>query len=678
MPRYPSAHRLDLVEDVHGHQIADPYRWLEDALSPATREWTQAQAVLARSALDALPGRERLHARLSALAGSGSTSAPVWRAGRAFWTCRAPGEEHPVLWWRDAEGVGHRLVDPIVVDPSGLTTLDDWWPSNEGDRVAYQLSVGGSEESELRTIEVDTGQLIDGPITRTRYSSVAWVPGGSAFYYVRRLPPAAVPLGEEEFHRRVWRHQVGESTGQDELVWGEGLAATNYYSCSLSEEGRWLVVSASAGTAPRDDVWLFDLVAGGAPAPVQVGVDARCQASVRQGRLWLLTDRAAPRGRLCVADPSEPQTWTVVLPEDPEAVLTDVAHVDTGFVALRVRHALAELSHHAPSGHLVSAIALPGPGTVLGVTSEPEGGSNVWFGWTDPATPARAHRWHATSGRVSVWQDAPGRPALGTAVSRQCSFTSAEGTTVRALVLSPTGEPDRPRPTVLYGYGGFGISLTPSWSSSALAWVEAGGVWVEANLRGGGEEGEDWHRAGMRDQKQNVFDDFSACADALVGQGWTTPAQLGIYGGSNGGLLVGAAMTQRPGAYAAVVCSAPLLDMVRYELFGLGRTWNDEYGTAAAPSELTWLVSYSPYHAVREACDYPAVLFTVFDGDTRVDVMHARKMCAALQSATTSEDPVLFRLEADVGHGARAVSRSLALQTDVLAFLAEHTGLVLP
>ena len=248
------------------------------------------------------------------------------------------------------------------------------------------------------------------------------------------------------------------------------------------------------------------------------------------------------------------------------------------------------------------------------------------------------------------------------------------------LVISAAAAPDRPRPAVLYGYGGFGISLTPAYSPTILAWVEAGGVYAIAGLRGGSEEGEEWHRAGMLGQRQNVFDDFHAAAEKLIADGWTTREQLGIYGGSNGGLLVGAALTQRPDLYAAVVCSAPLLDMVRYEQFGLGETWNSEYGTATDPEQLGWLLSYSPYHHVVPGTGYPSVLFTVFDNDTRVDPLHARKMCAALQYATSgslTERPVLLRREADVGHSSRAVSRSVALSADLLAFLAAHTGLPL-
>jgi prolyl oligopeptidase len=259
--------------------------------------------------------------------------------------------------------------------------------------------------------------------------------------------------------------------------------------------------------------------------------------------------------------------------------------------------------------------------------------------------------------------------------TEQVVYRSKDGTDVRMLVISPVGESPGPRPTILYGYGGFGLSMTPGYSASVLAWVEAGGVYAIANLRGGGEEGEDWHRAGMLANKQNVFDDFHAAAKHLIATGVTTPQQLGISGGSNGGLLVGAALTQRPELYAAVVCSAPLLDMIRYEQFGLGATWNVEYGSADDPEQFGWLWGYSPYHHVRESVAYPATLFTVFQSDTRVHPLHAWKMCAALQHASTADRPVLLRNETEVGHGARSVSRSVDLSADTLTFLARHTGL---
>jgi prolyl oligopeptidase len=345
---------------------------------------------------------------------------------------------------------------------------------------------------------------------------------------------------------------------------------------------------------------------------------------------------------------------------------------------------MGEITTHAVrTGERTGTVPLPGLGSVTGMAERPEGGHEAWFGYTDHVTPASVFRFDAQSGETSQWATAPGTVEVPEVHARQVEFTSADSTVVRMLVLSPAKEPDRPRPTVLYGYGGFSIPMTPGYSAGLLAWVEAGGVYAIAQLRGGSEEGEQWHRDGMRDKKQNVFDDFHAAAEKLIAAGLTTREQLSISGGSNGGLLVGAAITQRPDLYAAAVCSAPLLDMVRYEQFGLGETWNDEYGTAQDPAELGWLLSYSPYHHVREGVSYPAVLFTIFESDTRVDTLHARKMCAALQHATAAPAgepggrgrPVLLRRETDVGHSARSVSRAVGLSAETLSFAAWHTGL---
>jgi prolyl oligopeptidase len=544
----------------------------------------------------------------------------------------------------------------------------------------------------LRVLEVATGTLVDGPVDRARYSPVAWLPEGKAFYYVRRLPPEAVPEGEQQYHRRVYLHRVGTDPTADVEIFGAGRDKTTYYGASVSRDGRWLMVAAARGTEPRTDAWLADLAGSdpSAPAlrPVQEGVDARVSLHVaRDGRLLVWTDRDAPRGRLCVADPAdpEPERWRDLLPEDPEAVLEDYAVLDGPeldrplVLASWTRHAVSELTvHDAGTGERLGGVDLPGLGTLGGLSERPEGGPEAWVVYTDETTPVRVLRYDARDASLTTWAEAPGTVVVPDVHTRQLTCSSADGTSVRMLVVSPTAEPDRPRPTVLYGYGGFGIALTPAYSASVLAWVEAGGVWVVAGLRGGGEEGEAWHRAGMREHKQAVFDDFHAAAERLVADGWTTTDRLGISGGSNGGLLVGAALTQRPQAYRAAVCSAPLLDMVRYERSGLGATWHDEYGSAAVAEELGWLLSYSPYHHVHEGTAYPAVLFTVFEGDTRVDPMHARKMSAALQEASSADPathPVLLRVEREVGHGARAVSRTVDLAADQLAFLAAQLGL---
>jgi prolyl oligopeptidase len=706
-PGYPPAPRLDLTDDLFGHRVADPYRWLEDPGGEPARDWLAAQDVLLHEHIARLPGRAMLAARIEQLMAAGYISAPAWRGARQFFLRRRAGQEHGVLLTAVPGEPERVLIDPVALDPSGRTTLDSWQPDKEGRLLAYQLSSGGDEESQLRVLDVASGAEVDGPISRCRYSPVAWLPGGGAFYYVRRLPPQEVPPGDEQFHRRVYLHTVGRPTAEDVLIFGTGRDKTNYYGVSVSRDGRWLVISAAQGTAPRNDLWLADLTASRPAAPdlrtVQEGVDARTSLHAgRDGRLYVFTDSGAPRGRLAVADPAQPGPagWRDLIAEDPTAVLSDYAILDGEDLAQPVllaawtRHAISEITVHdlatgAPAGRL----ALPGPGaagesgrlgTTGGISERPEGGHEAWFGYTDNTTPVTIQHYDARTGEITVWAHAPGAVTVPEVHTEQVTYQSRDGTDVRMLIISrrglagPDGRPGPPRPTILYGYGGFGISMSPAYSASILAWVEAGGVWAIAALRGGGEEGEQWHRAGMRGHKQNVFDDFHAAAEKLIADGWTTPGQLGIYGGSNGGLLIGAAITQRPDLAVATVCSAPLLDMIRYERFGLGQTWNDEYGTAADPVELGWLLGYSPYHHVRDGVRYPATLFTVFDNDTRVDPVHARKMCAALQHATSArwpDQPILLRREPEVGHGARAVSRSVSLSADVLAFLGFHTGL---
>jgi prolyl oligopeptidase len=623
----------------------------------------------------------------------------------------------------------------MAIDTSGVTTLDAWQPDHEGQLLAYQLSAGGDEESAVRVMDVATGQDVDGPIDRCRYSPVAWLPGtsagrgpaGKAFYYVRRLAPGAVPAGEEQYHRRVYLHRVGTPAAEDVMIFGAGGDKTSNYGVSVSSDGRWLAVSASLGTAPRNDLWLADLAASDEAAPefrvVQHGADARTSVRAgRDGRLYVHTDAGAPHGRLAVADPADPgpARWQDLVGERADAVLDDYAILDGAELArpqLLVswkRHAVSEITvHDLATGEQTGTVPLPGLGSTGGISERPDGGHEAWFSYTDNTTPVMILHYDGRTGAARPWARAPGSVAVPLVRAEQVTFESADGTEVRILVISG-GEPDgtgagagaeagagtgagagagagaggdsrRPRPAILYGYGGFGVSLAPAYSAAILAWVEAGGVYAIASLRGGGEEGEQWHRAGMRERKQCVFDDFYAAAGRLVADGWTTPGQLAIFGGSNGGLLVGAAITQRPELCAAAICSAPLLDMVRYERFGLGETWNDEFGTAADPAELDWLLGYSPYHHARGGTCYPAVLFTISDSDTRVDPLHARKMCAALQHAAAgppgSPDgppaaarPVLLRRELSAGHGARAVSRSVSLSADILAFAAFHTG----
>ena len=721
----PPAPRLDVVDVLHGRAVPDPYRWLEDPADERTVAWSRAQEALFRQQTAGWRGRDTVESRIRELLGAGFVGVPIWRGERRFVMRRDGSQEHGVLTVVDPEpapegadgpvdgpvdGPGHRvLIDPMALDPSGLTTLDAWQPTLEGDLIAYQLSVGGSEESVLRVLDVTTGADVDGPIDRARYSPVAWLPGGRAFFYVRRQDPAGLPDDEAQYHRRVRLHRLGTDPETDVEIFGAGRDLRSYYGVRVSRNGRWLVVTAATGTSPRNDAWIADLGPVDAPdrdavlaapvlRPVTVGLDARVDPFVaRDGRLYVATDLDAPRGRLAVSTPEhpEPEHWVDLLPQDDEAVLEDFAimdgaPLDTAPVLLAgwTRHAVSEITAHAladgaPLDDDRWPVRLPGVGSAGGLVTHPEGGHEAWFTYTDHTTTPHVYRLDGVTGQVTLWAGPPGAVDVPDVGARQVTYTSKDGTAVRMFVIARTdavdadGRPTGPRPTVLYGYGGFNVPLTPGFSASILAWVEAGGVYAVANLRGGSEEGEDWHRAGMLGHKQNVFDDFHAAAERLIADGWTTPAQLAASGGSNGGLLVGAALTQRPDLFAAVVCSAPLLDMVRYEKFGLGATWNVEYGSADVAEEFGWLLAYSPYHHVREGVAYPATLFTVFDGDSRVDPLHARKMCAALQHATSSGRPVLIRAEGDVGHGARALSRTVALSADTMAFAAAWTGLEL-
>ena len=667
---YPSAPRLPLVERIGGFSIADPYRWLENAADPQVVAWSAAQDALTRPSLDAIPGREALAERLRTLLQTGREGPPVPRGEVGFRLRRAPDQQHAVVVVGPLDDPTRirTLIDPHEVDPSGATTLDGWSPSPDGRLLAYQLSSGGDEESAVSILDVESGLVVDGPIDRTRYSPIAWLPDGSAFYYVRRL------RSDSPFDRRVYLHRLGSAAATDDYVFGNDSDPRTYFDVDLSRDGRWLVVSSSIGTAPRNDVWIADLHGSGEFRIVQKDMDARCAASVAfDGRLYLWTDAGSPRGRICVADPAEPQRWTTLVAEDDEAVLGGFVVLAEELLVARSRHAISELSvFDRVGGTFLRDVPMPGIGSLAGLTAGEDGGTEAWFGYTDSVTPPAVLRADGT-----VWATAPGSVAVPDVVATLEVCTSADGTPIRIEVLAPVGAAG-PRPTVLYGYGGFGISMEPGYTAAALAWVERGGVWAVAQLRGGGEEGEAWHRAGMREEKQNVFADFEAAARYLRTSG--RASTVGIYGGSNGGLLVGAAVTREPALYDAVVCSAPLLDMVRYEEFGLGPTWNDEYGTAADPVELGWLLDYSPVHAVRAGVAYPPVLLEVFDSDTRVDPMHARKFAAALQWASEEGDPpgdglVLLRRESDVGHGARSIDRTVGLTVDTLSFLAAHLGL---
>ena len=450
---YPPARREELAEQIHGRLIADPYRWLEDADSEETRSWLAAQDALLAEHMAVLPEREGLAARITELLGAGAVGAPAWRGERRFFTRRAAGQEHAVLYTATPAEGERVLIDPMAIDETGTTTLDAWRPDHDGRLLAYQLSRGGDEESLLRVMDVVTGEDVDGPIDRCRYTEVAWLPGGKAFYYSRRLAPDEVPDGEQQYHRRVYLHQVGSPAGDDVMIFGAGMEKTTYYSVSVSTDGRWLVIGAAAGTAPRNDLWIADLAAAPESAPelraVQEAVDARTGAHAgRDGRLYLWTDRDAPRGRIAVTDPAEPgyAHWRDLVPQDPEAVLGDFAILDGPeldrplLLVAWTRHAISEISvHDLATGQRTGTVPLPGLGTVGGLSERPEGGHEAWFGYTDNTTPPLVLRYDGRSGAAATWDRSPGLVEVPEISTRQVAFPSKDGTVVRMLVISGDG-----------------------------------------------------------------------------------------------------------------------------------------------------------------------------------------------------------------------------------------------
>ncbi|UPT23353.1 S9 family peptidase [Thermobifida alba] len=674
---HPAARRQDVVDELHGHAVADPYRWLEDGESAECRAWLAAQERMFAEHAAQWRDREAFASLLRELAGAGGAavpvlSVPVVRGDRRFLLRRAPGQQLPVLVVAEGDQAERTLLDPVALDASATTTLDAWRPSWNGELVACQLSRRGSERPVLRVLEVATGRFVDGPVRPGRVTPVAWLGDDSGFYYVD------TPAGG----RRLRLHRIGQPECADTVVhtveWPQLSVAT-------SPGGRWVMVSAAAGATSGNLLWLGEHRADGlALRRVHDGTGDGSRAVLKFGpgeRIYAVTDAGAPFGRLCAVDPAAPDSghWHTLVASEAPAVLTDcVVLRDPAGAGVRLlvgysRHGVGDLVLHDAQGNRLGHVPLPGAGTVLRLSAPPTGAAEAWFSYTDFVTPPTVYRF-----RLGRGVEAAGRPATGAGPRprvRQVTYASHDGTPVRMHLVGLPADGAGPRPTLLTAYGGFGASSVPGYSPAALAWVRAGGLYAVAHVRGGGEEGTGWHAAGRGRAKPNAIADLGAAARWLVARGWTSPDRLALRGASHSGLLVAAALVRDPGLYAAAVCSDAVTDMVRYPLFGVGRLWTEEFGTAEDPEELEVLLGYSPYHRVRPGTPYPAVLLTCARTDPRVDSLHTRKMAAALQHATCSPHPVLLRCEADVGHGARSVSRWVELQADILAFCAAHTGL---
>jgi prolyl oligopeptidase len=681
-----------LVETIHGVDVSDPYRWLEDGGSPEVQRWTDAQNALTRRTLDAFPGRQKLTERFWQLYEIGSLGVPVprhrGRTRRYFYTRRDGKQNQPVLYVRDSqegvEGADRALIDVNALAADGTRALDWWFPSDDGALVAYGVSADGNEESVLRVREVATGRDLSDAIPGARACSLAWFPNGKGFYYTRYPEPGAVPAGEEKYHRGVFRHRLGDDPAADPKLFGAGRDLKDWPGVTLSPNGRWLAIEVAQGWS-RSAVYLLDTHAAPAAAPVTVvdGVEASFEVvELLDDRLFLRSNQDAPRGRLMVAGVRRPQRarWKELLPQT-EDILQGAAVLHGELAALYLHDATSRVRRFSLAGKPLGELPLPGLGSVAGLGAE-RGGDELFVSFTSYLTPTTILRQPvgpggAATAPVTVWRQIAAPIDSSAFEVDQVRFTSRDGTSCPLFLVHRKGAlaRDGRNPTLLYGYGGFNVDILPHWEPQVAPFLEHGGVYAVAVLRGGGEFGEAWHQAGMLAHKQNVFDDFIAAAEWLVAQKITAPDRLAISGRSNGGLLTGATLTQRPDLFRAVISGVPLLDMIRYHKFRIAQLWIPEYGSSDDAEQFKWLYAYSPYHHVTDGVRYPAVLIHTAESDTRVDPMHARKMTARLQAATGG-GPVLLRLESKAGHGAgKPLGKVIDQLSDEWSFLFSQLGL---
>ncbi len=674
---YPETKKIAVVDTIHGKRIVDPYRWLEKTDDPVVQAWIAAQSDLTRRVLDGIACRRPIRDRLEELISIGTLDPPRVKGAKYFFEKRSGTENQPVIYWREGPtGEMNVLIDPNNLSADGTVAVDWWYPSQDGRFVSYGLSEGGSEKSTMHVIQVDSGDLLPDTIGQTRGCTVAWLPDGSGFYYSRFPKAGEVPAGEEDFHSRIRFHKLGTDADDDPIVFGEGRDMRDWVSCSISDDGRFLIVHVDK-SAKETELHLRDLrEPSGAFVDVSGGREAHFYGDVQDGQLYIQTNDGAPNYRIFKVDATRParEGWREIVPER-NARLEFMSLVGHRLFACYLENASSRLYEYGPDGGVPKAIGLPGIGTLYGIGGSWEG-SECFFGFVSFFTPQTVFRYDIAEETMDTYDKVESPVDVSRYVSEQVWYPSKDGTKIPMFIVRRNDLVfDGGNPTVLYGYGGFDIPMTPRYLKNAMPWLERGGVYAIACLRGGGEFGEKWHEAGMLANKQNVFDDYIAAARWLAAKKYTSSAKLALMGGSNGGLLVGAAITQRPDICKAAICQVPLLDMIRYHRASIGRYWITEYGDPDDPAQFEFLYKYSPYHHVKSGALYPATLFTTAESDSRVDPMHAMKMTALMQAENGSDNPILLRFETKAGHGAGAPAEKVVEENaDILAFLCWQLG----
>lgn len=674
----PITRKASVVEEIHGVKITDPYRWLEGN-NDEVRKWIKEQNDYSLPQLYEVPERAQIQKRLNELFRIDAFGAPVPRQGRYFFEGRIGGDDLSVLYVQDGlYGSSRILINPNTLSLDKTTALHGWSPSRDGRLLAYSLSEAANDKATVFVMDVDAGQNLADTIPAETYPSphtpIVWDYDNSGFWYTRRQPGA--PSGEEKFHQKLYFHKLGNSYESDEMVFGENIAKEDIPWLSLSEDGQHLLVSVYmlAGKSETMELFLFNRKN---PQKGFISLTKKRQAmfygKMHRGFVYVQTDFGAPLGKVMSFLINEAdqgiEAWKTVVPESRRKIESFVIVSDRIFVE-SLKDVCSSLSMYGLNGRPLSEISLPALGSIGEVTSE-WNGKELFFQFSSFMFPPAIYRFDLASNEYAIFKQAESGIDSGLYCVEQIWFDSRDGTRIPMFLVCQKGlAKSGDNPTFLSGYGGFGVSKVPVFNKSIIPFLEQGGIYVLVNLRGGGELGEEWHKAGTRERKQNVFDDFIAAAEWLVERKYSSPRRLAIFGWSNGGLLVSAAMTQRPDLFKAVVIGAPVVDMLRYHLFFGGRHWIPEYGCADNPEDFRYLLEYCPYQNVRMGENYPATLLVASDMDDRVHPMHAYKMTARLQDANASDNPIMIRVEARAGHGgAAAVSRFVEQFTDILCFV---------
>jgi prolyl oligopeptidase len=678
--KYPSARIDKVVDDYFGTNVPDPYRWLEDPDSPETQAWVEAENKLTYDFINSIPAREKIETRLTQLWNYPRYSVPYKKGGRYFFSKNDGLQNQSVLYMQESfEGEPVMVIDPNTLSPDGTVALTAQAYNEDGKLLAYGISKSGSDWQEIKILNIDTGKEYSEILKWCRFSSIAWRHDNQGFYYDRYPDSGTVAEEDRINYNRVYWHKLGTPQSADKLIYEKPEDRELGFSPFISDDGKYLFLYVWRGTDEKNRVYYKEVQSSGDFIKLLDEADASYTFIDNLDTIFYFrTNLDAPNGKIVTINIKNPEkeNWKEIMPEQKD-VLESAVMINNQLVTIYMQDAKNNMKLYNLDGILIKEIELPDLGSISGISGRKED-KEMFFGFTSFMYPYTIFRYDFAGDKLSVFRAPEINFDLSGYESKQIFYSSKDGTRVPMFIVHKKGlKLDGNNPVLLYGYGGFNLGITPYFSISRLIFLENGGVFAVANLRGGNEYGEDWHEAGMLDKKQNVFDDFISAAEWLIENKYTSSKKLAILGGSNGGLLVAACMVQRPKLFGAVICENALTDMLRYHKFTVGRYWVSEYGNAEEnPGQFKFLYAYSPYHNVKKGVVYPPTLITTADTDDRVVPAHAKKFAAALQSATAGDNPILIRVETKAGHGGgKPTSKVIEEISDIYAFLFKILGM---